>query len=88
MRTSRYSDSQIMAILKQAEGGTPVPALCREHNISSATFYKWRARFGGMDVSLMARLKELEDENRRLKKMYAEEKLKAEIVQEALTKKW
>ena len=88
MRTSKFTDSQIMAILKQAEGGTPVPALCREHNISSATFYKWRARFGGMDVSLMARLKELEDENRRLKKMYAEERLKAEIVQEALTKKW
>ena len=88
MRTSKFTDSQIMAILKQAEGGTPVPALCREHNISSATFYKWRARFGGMDVSLMARLKELEDENSRLKKMYAEEKLKAEIVQEALTKKW
>ena len=88
MRTSKFTDSQIMAILKQAEGGTPVPALCREHNISSATFYKWRARFGGMDVSLMTRLKELEDENRRLKKMYAEEKLKAEIVQEALTKKW
>ena len=88
MRTSKFTDSQIMAILKQAEGGTPVPALRREHNISSATFYKWRARFGGMDVSLMARLKELEDENRRLKKMYAEEKLKAEIVQEALTKKW
>lgn len=88
MRTSKFTDSQIMAVLKQAEGGTPVPALCREHNISSATFYKWRARFGGMDVSLMARLKELEDENRRLKKMYAEEKLKAEIVQEALTKKW
>ena len=88
MRTSKFTDSQILAILKQAEGGTPVPALCREHNISSATFYKWRARFGGMDVSLMARLKELEDENRRLKKMYAEEKLKAEIVQEALTKKW
>jgi putative transposase len=88
MRTPKLTDSQIMAVLKQAEGGTPVPALCREHNISSATFYKWRARFGGMDVSLMARLKELEDENRRLKKMYAEEKLKAEIVQEALTKKW
>ena len=88
MRTPKFTDSQIMAVLKQAEGGTPVPALCREHNISSATFYKWRARFGGMDVSLMARLKELEDENRRLKKMYAEEKLKAEIVQEALTKKW
>ena len=58
MRTPKLTDSQIMAVLKQAEGGTPVPALCREHNISSATFYKWRARFGGMDVSLMARLKE------------------------------
>ena len=88
MRKPRFTDSQIMAILKQAESGTPVPALCREHNISTATFYKWRSRFGGMDVPLMTRLKELEDENHRLKKMYAEEKLKAEIVQEALTKKW
>ena len=66
MRTSRYSDSQIMAILKQAEAGAPVPDLCREHGMSSATFYKWRAKFGGMDASLMSRLKELEDENRRL----------------------
>ena len=56
--------------------------------ISSATFYKWRAKFGGMDASLMARLRELEDENRRLKKMYAEERLKAEIIQEAMAKKW
>jgi putative transposase len=88
MKTSRFSDSQILAILKQAESGTPVPDLCREHGISNATFYKWRAKFGGMDASLMARLKELEEENRRLKKMYAEERLKAEIVQEALAKKW
>lgn len=88
MKKSRFTDSQIIAILKQAEAGTPVPDLCREHGISSATFYKWRARFGGMDASLMARLKELEDENRRLKKMYAEEKLKAEIIQEAMAKKW
>lgn len=88
MRKSRFTDSQIMAILKQAEAGTPVPDLCREHNISGALFYRWRSRFGGMDTSLMARLKELEEENRRLKKMYAEEKLKAEIVQEALAKKW
>ncbi len=88
MKTSRYTDSQIMAILKQAEAGTPVPELCREHGMSSASFYKWRAKYGGMDASLMARLKELEDENRRLKKMYAEERLKAEIVQEALQKKW
>ena len=88
MKKSRFSDSQIVAILKQAEAGSPVPELCREHGISSATFYKWRAKFGGMDASLMARLKELEEENRRLEKMYAEERLKAEIVQEALQKKW
>ena len=84
MKTSRFTDSQIIAILKQAEGGSPVPELCREHGISNATFYKWRSKFGGMDASLMARMKELEDENRRLKKMYAEERLKAEIVAEAL----
>ena len=88
MKKSRFSDSQILAILKQAENGVPVPELCREHGMSSASFYKWRAKYGGMDASLMARLKELEDENRRLKKMYAEERLKAEIVQEALTEKW
>ena len=88
MKTSRYSDSQILAILNQAESGPPVPALCREHGMSSASFYKWRAKYGGMDASLMARLKELEDENRRLKKMYADERLKAEMVKEALVKKW
>jgi putative transposase len=88
MKTSRYSDSQILAILKQAEAGTPVPTLCREHGMSSAAFYKWRAKYGGMDASLMKRMKELEDENRRLKKMYAEERLKAEMLTEALAKKW
>ena len=88
MKTSRFTDSQIITILKQAEGGSPVPELCREHGISNATFYKWRSKFGGMDASLMTRMKELEDENRRLKKMYAEERLKAEIVAEALAKKW
>ena len=65
-----------------------VPELCRELGVSSATFYKWRAKFGGMDASLMARMKELEEENRRLRKMYVEEKIKAEIVSEALAKKW
>lgn len=88
MKKSRYSDSQILSILKQAEAGTPVPELCREHGMSSATFYKWRARYGGMDASLMRHMKELEEENRRLKKMYAEERLKAEILQEAMAKKW
>ena len=75
-------------MLKQAEGGRPVPSLCREHGISSATFCKWRSKFGGMDVSMVARMKELEDENRRLKKMYADAQLSAEIVKEALAKKW
>jgi putative transposase len=65
-----------------------VPEVCRELGISTATFYKWRAKFGGMDTSMITRMKELEDENRRLKKMYLEEKLKSEIVAEALAKKW
>jgi putative transposase len=88
MKRSKFCDSKILSILKQAEGGTPVAELCREHGISNATFYNWRSKYGGMDASLMARLKELEQENRRLKKMYAEERLKAEIIQEAMEKKW
>ncbi len=71
MKKSRFSDSQILSILKQAENGVPVPELCREHGMSSASFYKWRAKFGGMDASMMARLKELEDENRRLNILHA-----------------
>jgi len=88
MKKSRYSDSQILSILKQAEHGVPVVELCREHGMSSATFYKWRSKYGGMDASLMARMKELEKENRLLKRMYAEEKMKAEVVAEALAKNW
>ena len=88
MKRSRYSDNQILSILKQNEQGIGVPDLCREHGMSSAQFYKWRSKFGGMDASMMKRMKALEEENRRLKKMYAEEKLKAEIAKEALTKKW
>ena len=88
MKTTRKSDSQIMQILSQANSGAPVPELCREHGMSSATFYKWRAKYGGMDTSMITRLKELEAENSRLKKMYADERLKAMIVQEALTKKF
>ena len=75
MKRARYSNSQIINILKQAEAGTPVAELCREHGMSSASFYKWRSKYGGMDVSMMSRLKELEEENRRLKKMYAEVQL-------------
>ena len=84
MKKSRYTDSQILAILKQNEAGTPVSELCREHGMSDATFYKWRAKYGGMDASLMKRLKELEEENARLKKMHAEERLIAEIRKDAL----
>ena len=86
MKTSRFTDSQILGLLKQAQNGVPVAQLCREHGMSSATFYKWRAKFGGMDASLMARMKELERENRLLNRMYAEEKMKAEVVAEALAK--
>jgi len=88
MRTPRFSDSQILAILKQNESGVAVQDLCREHGMSSASFYKWRAKFGGMDASLMKEMKELRAENARLKKMYAEERLKAEIRQEVIEGKY
>lgn len=84
MKKSRFTESQIVAILKQHESGVPVPDLAREHGVSTAAIYQWRAKYGGMDASMMKRLKELEAENARLKKMYAEERLKAEIRQEAL----
>lgn len=87
MKKLRFTDSQIIAALKRVETGLPVPDICRELSISTATFYKWRAKFGGMDTSLMVRMKELEVENRRLRKMYLEEKLKAEIANEYLAKK-
>lgn len=88
MKTSKYSDSLIMSILKQAEAGTPIPNLCREHGMSSATFYKWKSKYGSMDLSMMTRLKELEAENARLKRMYADERLKSDILQDALLKKF
>ena len=72
--------------LKQAKGGVAVSELCREHGMSNASFYKWRAKYDGMDTSMITRMKELEDENRRLKKMHAKEKLKAEIAREAIEK--
>jgi putative transposase len=88
MKKSRYTDSQIISILNQAEAGTPAPDLCREHGMSSASFYKWRAKYGGMDASLMTRMKELEAENNRLKKMYADVQLQNDVIKEAIAKKW
>jgi len=88
MKKIRYTESQIFQILKEAEAGMPVSDLCRKHGMSNASFYKWRAKYGGMQASDMARLKELEAENRRLKKMYAESKMDNEILREAIEKKW
>lgn len=87
-KKSKSSDSQIMSILKQAEGGVPVADHCREHGMSSASFYKWRAKYGGMDASLIARMKELDEENKRLKRMYAEKSMQNDLLKEALGKKW
>ena len=87
MKRSKFTDSQIMDALKRVDAGLAVPEVYRELGISSDTFYKWRAKYGGMDSSMMSRMKELEAENALLKKMYIEDKLKAEILNEAITKK-
>ncbi len=87
MKISRFSEPQILGILRQAEGGVPVPELCREHGMSNASFYKWRAKYGGMDASMISQMKALEDENRRLKKMYAEMSMQTDLLKEALGKK-
>lgn len=76
-----------MGILKQAEGGVPVSELCREHGMSSASFYKWRAKFGGIDASMISELKDMADQNKRLKKMYAELSMQNDLLKEALRKK-
>ena len=76
-----------MGILKQADDGVPVAELCREHGMSSASFYKWRSKYGGMDASMISQMKSLDDENRRLKKMFAELSMQNELLKEALGKK-
>jgi len=87
MKKPRFTESQIFQVLKEAEAGVPVPELCRKHGMSSASFYQWRSKFSGMDASNMAKMRELEEENRRLKKMYAEAQMGADILREALGKK-
>ena len=87
MKTSRYTEPQILAILRQAEGGMPVAELCRAHGMSNASFYKWRAKYGSMDASMIAQTKAIEEENRRLKKMFAELSMQNELLKEALGKK-
>ena len=84
----RFTDEQIISILKEAEAGLPVKELCRKHNISDATFYTWRKKFGGLEVSEAKRLKALEDENARLKKLLAESMLDSEALKAALNRKY
>lgn len=87
MKKSRFSEEKIIAVLKQAEAGVKVAELARKHGISEATFYNWKAKYGGLDVSQLRRLKDLEGENARLKKMYAELSLAHHALQDAVEKK-
>jgi putative transposase len=87
MKKSRYSEAQIVSILKEAENGVPVPELCRTHGMSSAAFYQWRSKFGGLDASMISEMKQLQAENARLKRMYADIAMQNELIKEALAKK-
>jgi putative transposase len=88
MRKSRYSEEQIIAILKEIEAGTSAEEVCRKHGISRQTIYRWKAKYGGMDVSEARRLRQLEDENRRLKQMVADQALDIQALKAVLQKKW
>ena len=84
----RYTDEQIIGFLKQADAGTPIKDLCRKHGFSDASFYLWRRKFGGMDVTDARKLRELEAENAKLKKLLADQMLEAAALRELLGKKW
>ncbi|CAM5206831.1 IS3 family transposase [Oligella ureolytica] len=84
--SKRKTESQIIALLKKAEAGTPVAELCRQEGVAASTFYSWRAKYDGMEVSEVKRLKALEEENRRLKQMYAELSLKSQLQEEIIKK--
>jgi putative transposase len=88
MKRSRFSEEQIIGILKEQEASATTADVCRRHGVSSATFYKWKAKYGGLDVSEARRLKALEDENARLKKLLAESMLNAAALRDLLGKKW
>ena len=88
MKRKRYSQEQIIGILKEGESGVATPELCRRHGISEGTYYRWKAKFGGMDVTDAARLKALEEENRRLKRLVADQALDIQILKEVNSKKW
>jgi len=87
MQRSRFTETQIVKILKEVEGGRLVKDVCREHGISDATYYNWKSKYGGMEASDVKRLKELEEENRKLKQMYAELSLETRILKDVIEKK-
>jgi len=87
MKRSKFSEAEIFKILKQGEAGMGTADLCREYKIGQATYYNWRAKYGGMDLPMMRKMKDLEEENRRLKKMYAEVCMDKEVLQEIIEKK-
>ena len=88
MKRSRFNEEQIIAILREQEAGARTEGVCRKHGISSATFYKWKAKYGGLEVSDARRLKALDDENRRLKKLLAEAMLDNAMLKDIAAKKW
>ena len=87
MKKSRFSEEQIIGVLKDADAGMKVADLCRKHGISDATFYNWRSRYGGMDVSEARRLRQLEEENQRLKRLVADQALDIQVLKDVLGKK-
>ena len=88
MKPRRFTEEQIIGILKQAQAGMKIVDLCRQHGISDATFYTWRSKYGGMEVSDAKRLKQLEDENKKLKQMLADTMLENKAIKDVLSKKW
>lgn len=88
MKKSKYSEEQVIGILREAEGETPIKTVCARHNISDATFYKWRARYGGVAVNEVRRLRSLEEENSRLKRLVADQAVQIQILKEVNAKKW
>jgi len=86
--TKKYTDEQKLSIIKECSSGIPVPEICRKYNIGNSTYYKWRDKYQGMDVQLIQRMRSLEQENKRLKKMYAETQLQKDILQEVIAKKF